>query len=57
MQLSAAELLRHLGETQAGAALEAAVRAALGDPAQRTGDLGGALGTEAFADAVIGRLA
>jgi isocitrate dehydrogenase (NAD+) len=57
MLLSAAELLHHLGETQAGAALEAAVRAALGDPTERTGDLGGALGTEAFADAVIGRLA
>jgi isocitrate dehydrogenase (NAD+) len=56
MILSAAEMLRHLGETQAGAAVEAAVHAALGDPAQRTADLGGGLGTEAFADAVIERL-
>jgi isocitrate dehydrogenase (NAD+) len=57
MILSAAELLRHLGEGEAGAAVEAAVHTALGNPAERTGDLGGGLGTEAFADAVIGHLA
>jgi isocitrate dehydrogenase (NAD+) len=57
MILSAAEQLRHLGEGEAGTAVERAVHAALGNPAERTRDLGGELGTEAFADAVIGHLA
>ena len=41
---------------RAGAAIEAAVDATLDDPATRTGDLGGALGTKAFTQALIARL-
>ncbi|WP_372921257.1 isocitrate/isopropylmalate dehydrogenase family protein [Roseovarius sp.] len=48
--LSAAMLLRHLGETRAGDAIEAAVTTALSSPETRTADLGGRLGTEAYAD-------
>lgn len=54
--LSAVELLRHVGETAPAARIEAAVHACLGDPATRTGDLGGPLGLDAFTDAVIERL-
>lgn len=54
--LSAVELLRHVGETGPAARIEAAVHACLGDPATRTGDLGGPLGLDAFTDAVIERL-
>ena len=65
MILSAAMLLRWLGEKHgrddldaAGAAIEAALDAALADPATRTADLGGTLGTKAFgakvADTVSG---
>jgi isocitrate dehydrogenase (NAD+) len=57
MMLSAAEMLRHLGERAAGDALEAAVRATLANPETRTRDLGGSLGLDAFTDAVIGQLA
>lgn len=41
---------------KAGAAIEAAVEATLDDPATRTGDLGGTLGTKAFTQALIARL-
>ncbi len=61
--LSAALLVRHLGATRnsnalsaAAQAIEAAVDAALADPATRTRDLGGTAGTRAVADAVAGRL-
>ncbi len=61
--LSAAMLLRWQGgrtgaaPLQAAAdAVEAAVEAALATPGDRTADLGGPLGTRAFADAVAGRL-
>jgi isocitrate/isopropylmalate dehydrogenase len=56
---STAMLLQHLGGTrqrrdlaEAGAALSSAVDRLLGDPATRTKDLGGALGTQAFGAAV-----
>jgi len=62
--LSAAMLLDWLGRRRADAALreaaariEAAVEAILGDPAQRTRDVGGPLGTTDFAAAVVGELA
>jgi 3-isopropylmalate dehydrogenase len=62
--LSAAMLLGWLGRRDGDAGLsaigeriEAAVDSALDDPASRTRDIGGALGTDAFANAVIGRLA
>jgi 3-isopropylmalate dehydrogenase len=56
---SAAMLLAWLGErredanlTRAAQAIEAALDAAIADPAARTPDLGGTLGTDAFGDAV-----
>lgn len=62
--LSAAMLLdwlaiRHNRPALADAAraIEAAVNATLDDPASRTGDLGGTLGTAAFTDRVAARLA
>jgi 3-isopropylmalate dehydrogenase len=62
--LSAAMLLGWLGERHgrqnfvaAQAAIEAAIARLLGDPATRTRDLGGALGTRAFGAALLGRLA
>jgi isocitrate/isopropylmalate dehydrogenase len=60
---SAAMLLAWLGErhgrkvlVDAAAAIEAAVHHSIGDPATRTPDLGGTLGTKAFAAAVAARL-
>lgn len=54
--LSAAMLLRHsLGMAAEADRIDAAVAAAIGDGA-RTGDLGGTLGTQAMADAVMARL-
>jgi len=57
--LSAAMLLDWLGRRHAraphraaAAAIEAAVDACLADPARRTDDIGGALGTRAFSEAV-----
>jgi isocitrate/isopropylmalate dehydrogenase len=50
-------MLRHLGEAAAARRVESAVRSALAEPAQRTRDLGGTAGTEAFTRAVIARLA
>ncbi|MCF8483590.1 MAG: isocitrate/isopropylmalate dehydrogenase family protein [Rhodobacteraceae bacterium] len=46
---SAAMLLRHLGASEAAQAIEEAIDAALANPQTRTRDLGGALGTAAFA--------
>lgn len=61
--LSAAMLLdwqaRHRGQAKAGqaaAAINAAVDAALADPATRTPDLGGRLGTRAFGERLAGML-
>ncbi|MER6987690.1 isocitrate/isopropylmalate family dehydrogenase [Saccharopolyspora hirsuta] len=61
--LSAAMLLDWLGTkhtaptmTAAAALVESAVESALSDPATRTRDIGGSLGTEAFTDAVLAAL-
>jgi 3-isopropylmalate dehydrogenase len=61
--LSAAMLLEHLGNsntrsdlTRAARAIEAAVEATLDNPATRTADLGGPLGTAAFTDRVCAAL-
>ena len=61
--VSAAMLLEWLGTrhknpafSKAAASMEAAVDAALADPATRTADLGGKLGTHAFATAVVRQL-
>jgi isocitrate dehydrogenase (NAD+) len=56
MMLSAAEMLRHLGEDSACAAVERAVHATLAEPALRTADLGGNASTDRFTDAVIDHL-
>lgn len=53
LMLSAAMLLEHVEQGAAAAKLRAGLKLALSDVATRTGDLGGKLGTEAFADAVI----
>ncbi|MEK9722380.1 MAG: isocitrate/isopropylmalate dehydrogenase family protein [Rhodospirillaceae bacterium] len=61
--LSASMLVRWLGDKHGNGALsraadriDAAVDAAIADPATRTADLGGTLGTRAFTDAVIANL-
>ena len=52
LMLSAALMLDHIGQPSAAARLRAGVRAALADPASRTGDLGGRATTAVFTDAV-----
>ena len=54
--LSGALLLRHLGETAAGEAVEAAVRDVIGAGAVVTADLGGSAGTRAYGRAVADRV-
>jgi isocitrate dehydrogenase (NAD+) len=54
--LSAAEMLRHLGEDRAGHAVVRAVHAALADPDTRTRDLGGTASLDRMTDAIIGHL-
>jgi isocitrate dehydrogenase (NAD+) len=54
--LSAAMMLRHLGETRAAHAVEQGVYAALADPARRTPDLGGKSDLDRFTDGVIEHL-
>jgi isocitrate dehydrogenase (NAD+) len=54
--LSTVEMLRHLGENEAGQALERAVHAAILDPASRTQDLGGGADLDRFTEAVIEHL-
>jgi len=54
--LSGALLLRPIGETAAGAAVEEAVRAVIGEGAIRTADLGGTTGTRAYGQAVAARV-
>jgi isocitrate dehydrogenase (NAD+) len=55
--LSAAAMLRHLGESDAAANVERAVEKSLSDPANRTSDLGGSAGLDAITDAIVGKLA
>jgi len=50
---SAALLVAHLGEPDAGRRIEAAVDAALLDPANHTGDLGGKATTAELTDAIL----
>jgi isocitrate dehydrogenase (NAD+) len=54
--LSGALLLRHIGETDAGAAVEQAVREIIGEGSKVTADLGGTTGTRAYGKAVAGRV-
>ena len=57
LMLSAAMMLRHLGETEAAGRIEGAVLALLRGGVKVTYDLGGGLGTSEFADAVIAEMA
>ncbi len=57
MLLSAAEMLRHVDQREAGARLERAVHAALAEPASRTRDLGGRAGLDEFTRTAIDHLA
>ncbi|WP_421980582.1 isocitrate/isopropylmalate dehydrogenase family protein [Roseibium sp.] len=50
---SAAMLLRHLGQAKAAAAIDSALKTALAHPETRTADLGGPLGTQAFASVLV----
>jgi isocitrate dehydrogenase (NAD+) len=54
--LSAAALLRYLGEADSAAAIEGAVRAALAEPKNRPRDLGGTAGLDDVTRAVIEHL-
>ena len=63
LMLSAAMLFEWMGArhhrrdlTGAGSAIRAAIYAAIANPATRTADLGGTLGTDLFAKAVLGHL-
>jgi isocitrate dehydrogenase (NAD+) len=55
--LSAAEMLRHLGEDRAAHAIVRAVHATLSEPEHRTGDLGGSATLDGITDAILGHLA
>jgi isocitrate dehydrogenase (NAD+) len=55
--LSAALMLRHLGETAAGERVEAAIRGVIGEGRHLPRDLGGSTGTRDFAAAVAERVA
>ncbi len=55
--LSAAAMLRHLGEAGAAERVERAVDDALAEPRNRTGDLGGKATTRELTDAILERLA
>lgn len=57
MILSGAMMLRHLGELDAAARVEAAVEAVLSEGAVRTPDLGGRSSTEELAEAIRGKVA
>ncbi|WP_374991758.1 isocitrate/isopropylmalate family dehydrogenase [Acinetobacter pittii] len=50
-------MLAHLGEAKAAAAIEDAVTAVIAEGKTLTQDMGGTASTEAFADAVIAKLA
>jgi len=55
--LAGAMLLDHIGQLEPAERVRKALHRTLEEPATRTGDLGGPLGTEAFTAAVIGSLA
>jgi isocitrate dehydrogenase (NAD+) len=57
MILSAAMLLRHIGQDAAGTAIDSAVEAVLEEGTTRTPDMGGSATTEAMAEAIASRLA
>ena len=54
--LSAGMMLAHLGEADAAKAVERAVHAALAEPANRTGDLGGSASLDEITTAIVDQL-
>ncbi|MEQ8663291.1 MAG: isocitrate/isopropylmalate family dehydrogenase, partial [Gammaproteobacteria bacterium] len=56
LMLSAALMLEHCDLHDAGRRMRNAILTTIANPATRTGDLGGPLGTRAFAEAVIAQL-
>jgi isocitrate dehydrogenase (NAD+) len=50
-------MLEHLNETETAKRIRTAYNAVLGEGKTLTRDLGGTAGTDAFADAIIARLA
>jgi len=54
--LSAAQMLRYLGDTEVASRIEAAVDEALCDPSARTRDIGGEAGLDRVTDAICERL-
>ena len=56
LMLSGALMLRHLGETDAGIAVETAVRDVIAEGTTVTYDLGGTAGTREFGEAVAARI-
>jgi isocitrate dehydrogenase (NAD+) len=56
LMLSGALMLRHLGETDAAARVEEAVRAVIAEGTTVTYDLGGSAGTREFGEAVAARV-
>lgn len=57
LTLSAAMLLEHVGQPEAGGRIRAALRAAMAEPENRTRDLGGTADTRTFTEAVVRKLA
>jgi len=57
LMLAGAMLLDHIGQLEPAERIRKALHRTLEEPATRTGDLGGPLGTEAFTATVIGKLA
>ena len=56
LTLSAAMMLEHIGQEAAGRRIRDALRETLAEPENRTRDLGGTQGTDAFTDLVIRKL-
>jgi len=54
--LSAAEMLRHRGEERAAHSIVRAVHAALADPTNHTGDLGGSASLDRITEAILEQL-
>jgi len=56
LMLAGALMLDHIGQGEAAERVRVALGRTLADPATRTGDLGGSLGTRAFTEAVVRNL-
>jgi isocitrate dehydrogenase (NAD+) len=56
LMLAAAMMLDHVGQGAPARRMRSALKRTLADPALRTGDVGGPLGTKRFTEAVVGNL-